>query len=125
MPKNDGLEKQNLALVDFFTNVAMPKIVKEGPFGLFETPVCCKISKIERATLGGIKFSKKYHIAKKLTGTTFSHVLFWKCTNFLVEAGASRTRDRWIATKPINHSFKKWYTQNELCRLRNKQDGNV
>ena len=39
----------------------MSKIVKGGPFGLFENPVCCKISKkIEGGPFGDIKkLSKK------------------------------------------------------------------
>ena len=46
------------------------KIVKGGPFGLFEIPVCCKISKrIEGGTLGTLKnFQKNLTKPKKGTG---------------------------------------------------------
>ena len=45
------------------------KIVKGGPFGLFERPVCCKISKkIGGGPLETKKISKKSLTAEKFKG---------------------------------------------------------
>ena len=44
----------------------VPKIVKVGPFGIFEHPFCCKIEKNEGGPFGDIKqiYQKKSHKAE-------------------------------------------------------------
>ena len=37
----------------------MPKIVKGGPMGISENPICCKISKIGRGPFETLKISGK------------------------------------------------------------------
>ena len=51
----------------FLNSVTVPKNVKEGPFGIFWDPLCCKISKqTKRRPFGGIqKTSKKSRIEPK------------------------------------------------------------
>ena len=58
----------------------MPKNVKRENFGLFETPVCCKISK--KNENGTLQTVSQIHGKK-----------------FLAEAG-TRARDRWVPRAP-------------------------
>ena len=48
VPKNDGLKKTKFGKIIMLKNLTIPKILKGGPFGPFENPVFCKISKNER-----------------------------------------------------------------------------
>ena len=58
------------------------EIVNGGPFGLFETPVCCKISKkIKRGPFGEKNFRKKVsRCLKKLMGYGFFTQVFFRHT---------------------------------------------
>ena len=57
------------------------KIVKRGPFGLFETPICCKIKKIEGPSLKGellwrqknrkLRFLNNVTVPKNVRGGNF------------------------------------------------------
>ena len=45
--------------------------LKEGPFGIFKHPICCKISKKLKGALWREIFLQKFHNAEKLKGGPF------------------------------------------------------
>ena len=75
--------------------------LERGPFGLFENPVCCKISKGD--PLATKKFRKKVAQCRKKLKE--SHSAEKNCSKKFLAKARTRTRDRWVHRKPSTDEY--------------------
>ena len=93
---------------------------KRRPFGLFDTPVCCKISNTWRGSLWRQKDFKKVAQCRKNERVDPSVSSGFANARKSLAKARTRTRDRSVPAKPIKVCVEKWYIQGELCGLTKK-----